>query len=130
MRLSRHIDSHVKIWAVFLILAKLLWYHCVFCHRNLIEMFPHWTCLSDFCVNDLLKFANEVSQRRHHTFWYIYIFLLCCFRCFSILKYFINPKSFSSLRKEQLYLRELYQTVLDLRLTGILTIYWLDLDFD
>ena len=127
MQLSRHIHSHVKRWAVFFILAKLLWYYWVFCHRNLIEMFPHWTYLSNFCVNDSLKFANEVSQRRHYTFWY---FLLCCFRCFSILKYFINPKRFSSLRKEQLYLGELCQTVPDLRLSGTLTISWLDLDFD
>ena len=50
----------------------------------------------------------------------IYFPLLCCC-CFSILKCYVYPRNFISMRKEQLCLGELYQRVPDLRLSGILT---------
>ena len=68
--------------------------------------------LSNFCVNDSLAIGKWVSLRRHYIF---NIFSLCCC-CFSILKYYIYPRIFSSKKKKQLCLGELCQRVPDLRL--------------
>ena len=98
MGLSSHIGSHIELWTCFLFLAKLFWYYWVVCHINLIDLFAkNWTCLSNFCVNDSLVICKwglpEETFRRG-------IFLLCC--CyFSILKYYIYPKNFSSIRKNR-----------------------------
>ena len=84
--------------------------------RNLIDLF---TTFSNFCIMTHLVICKWGLPEE--TDFLISYVLLCC--CFSILKYYIYHRSFSSIKKKQLYLGKLCQRDLDLRYKGI----WLDL---
>ena len=108
MGISSHIGSYVVIRTCFLFLAKLLRYHWVVCHRNLIDLFT------------TLIYHSNLKMRFPRANITIFInFLLLSCRCSLILKYYIYPRSFSPIRKKQLWLGELCQRVPDFRLSWI-----------